>query len=210
MIVNKNHNEGTRETNKTKNRQAIIEAGIRIFIDKGVSETTVRDIIRSTGLASGTFYNYFNSKEEVLVAIFDDFAKEIGKSVRDENVQPESFEEFLRIKLTRFFKFVSSKPEIYMIMSNNHNLVNNFSINTPQIILEIDYLKEEISDYIKKGVFPNFDVDLFALVVRPITDSLAQEMMSQKKLILINILKNVLISLRRVLECKYVSFCCSS
>ena len=182
MIVNKNHNEGTRETNKTKNRQAIIEAGIRIFIDKGVSETTVRDIIRSTGLASGTFYNYFNSKEEVLVAIFDDFAKEIGKSVRDENAQPESFEEFLRIKLTRFFKFVSSKPEIYMIMSNNHNLVNNFSINTPQIILEIDYLKEEISDYIKKGVFPNFDVDLFALVVRPITDSLAQEMMSQKKI----------------------------
>jgi AcrR family transcriptional regulator len=182
MIVNKNHNEGTRETNKTKNRQAIIEAGIRVFIDKGVSETTVRDIIRSTGLASGTFYNYFNSKEEVLVAIFDDFAKEIGKSVRDENVQPESFEEFLRIKLTRFFKFVSSKPQIYMIMSNNHNLVNNFSINTPQIILEIDYLKEEISDYIKKGVFPNFDVDLFALVVRPITDSLAQEMMSQKKI----------------------------
>ena len=182
MIVNKNHNEGTRETNKTKNRQAIIEAGIRVFIDKGVSETTVRDIIRSTGLASGTFYNYFNSKEEVLVAIFDDFAKEIGKSVRDENVQPESFEEFLRIKLTRFFKFVSSKPEIFMIMSNNHNLVNNFSINTPQIILEIDYLKEEISDYIEKGVFPNFDVDLFALVVRPITDSLAQEMMSQKKI----------------------------
>jgi len=182
MTVNKNHNEGTRETNKTKNRQAIIEAGIRIFIDKGVSETTVRDIIRSTGLASGTFYNYFNSKEEVLVAIFDDFAKEIGKSVRDENVQPESFEEFLRIKLTRFFKFVSSKPEIYMIMSNNHNLVNNFSINTPQIILEIDYLKEEISDYIKKGVFPNFDVDLLALVVRPITDSLAQEMISQKKI----------------------------
>ena len=182
MIVNNNHNESTRETNKTKNRQAIIEAGIRVFIDKGVSETTVRDIIRSTGLASGTFYNYFNSKEEVLVAIFDDFAKEIGKSVRDENVQPESFEEFLRIKLTRFFKFVSSKPEIYMIMSNNHNLVNNFSINTPQIILEIDYLKEEISDYIEKGVFPNFDVDLFALVVRPITDSLAQEMMSQKKI----------------------------
>ena len=182
MIITNNHNDGARATNKTKNRQAIIKAGIRIFIDKGVSETTVRDIIRSTGLASGTFYNYFNSKEEVLVAIFDDFAKEIGKSVRDENVQPESFEEFLRIKLTRFFKFVSSKPEIFMIMSNNHNLVNNFSINTPQIILEIDYLKEEISDYIKKGVFPNFDVDLFALVVRPITDSLAQEMMSQKKI----------------------------
>ena len=51
MIVTNNHNDGARATNKTKNRQAIIKAGIRIFIDKGVSETTVRDIIRSTGIS---------------------------------------------------------------------------------------------------------------------------------------------------------------
>ena len=182
MTANNNYNDGVRETNKTKNRRLILEAGIRVFIDKGVAETTVRDIIRSTGLASGTFYNYFKSKEDVLVAIFDDFAKEIGKNIRIDDTQPNNFEDFLRIKVTRFFKFVSSKPEIYMIMSNNHNLVNNFSINTPQIILEIDYLKEEIKDGIKKGIFPNFDVDLFALVIRPITDAVAQEMIAQKKI----------------------------
>lgn len=181
MIADNNYNDGIRETNKTKNRRLILEAGIRVFIAKGVAETTVRDIIRSTGLASGTFYNYFKSKEDVLVAIFDDFAKEIGKNIRIDDTQPSNFEDFLRIKVTRFFKFVSSKPEIYMIMSNNHNLVNNFSINTPQIILEIDYLKEEIKDGIKKGIFPNFDVDLFALVIRPITDAVAQEMIAQKK-----------------------------
>ena len=182
MIADNNYNDGVRETNKTKNRRLILEAGIRVFIDKGVAEATVRDIIRSTGLASGTFYNYFKSKEDVLVAIFDDFAKEIGKNIRIDDTQPNNFEDFLRIKVTRFFKFVSSKPEIYMIMSNNHNLVNNFSINTPQIILEIDYLKEEIKDGIKKGIFPNFDVDLFALVIRPITDAVAQEMIAQKKI----------------------------
>jgi AcrR family transcriptional regulator len=182
MIADNNYNDGVRETNKTKNRRLILEAGIRVFIAKGVAETTVRDIIRSTGLASGTFYNYFKSKEDVLVAIFDDFAKEIGKNIRIDDTQPNNFEDFLRIKVTRFFKFVSSKPEIYMIMSNNHNLVNNFSINTPQIILEIDYLKEEIKDGIKKGIFPNFDVDLFALVIRPITDAVAQEMIAQKKI----------------------------
>ena len=182
MIADNNYNDGVRETNKTKNRRLILEAGITVFIAKGGAETTVRDIIRSTGLASGTFYNYFKSKEDVLVAIFDDFAKEIGKNIRIDDTQPNNFEDFLRIKVTRFFKFVSSKPEIYMIMSNNHNLVNNFSINTPQIILEIDYLKEEIKDGIKKGIFPNFDVDLFALVIRPITDAVAQEMIAQKKI----------------------------
>ena len=182
MIADNNYNDDVRETNKTKNRRLILEAGIIAFIAKGVAEPTVRDIIRSTGLASGTSYNYFKSKEDVLVAIFDDFAKEIGKNIRIDDTQPSNFEDFLRIKVTRFFKFVSSKPEIYMIMSNNHNLVNNFSINTPQIILEIDYLKEEIKDGIKKGIFPNFDVDLFALVIRPITDAVAQEMIAQKQI----------------------------
>ena len=63
-----------RELTKTNNRSLIIASGINVFVDKGVAEATVRDIIRATGLASGTFYNYFKSKEEVLVAIFDDFA----------------------------------------------------------------------------------------------------------------------------------------
>jgi AcrR family transcriptional regulator len=110
MIADNNYNDGVRETNKTKNRRLILEAGIKVFIAKGVAETTVRDIIRSTGLASGTFYNYFKSKEDVLVAIFDDFAKEIGKNIRIDDTQPNNFEDFLRIKVTRFFKFVSSKP----------------------------------------------------------------------------------------------------
>ena len=88
MKLKINNTEGIRETNKTKNRQLIIEAGIKVFINKGVAEATVRDIIRSTGLASGTFYNYFKSKEEVLVAIFDDFALEIGKNIRVDAKKP--------------------------------------------------------------------------------------------------------------------------
>jgi AcrR family transcriptional regulator len=62
-----------REVTKSNNRSLIINAGIKVFMEKGVSEATVRDIIRFTGLASGTFYNYFSSKEEVLVAIVDNF-----------------------------------------------------------------------------------------------------------------------------------------
>ena len=46
MIADNNYNDGVRETNKTKNRRLILEAGIKVFIAKGVAETTVRDIIR--------------------------------------------------------------------------------------------------------------------------------------------------------------------
>lgn len=171
-----------RELTKSNNRSLIIASGINVFIKKGLAEATVRDIIRSTGLASGTFYNYFKSKEEVLVAIFDDSAKEIGENFRsDKHTIPKDFESFLRNKISTFLNYISKKPEIYFIMSNNHNLVTNFSINTPQIILEIDYLKEEVMEGVKEGVFPKIDIDLFALVTRPVVDSLAQEMILHGK-----------------------------
>ena len=117
------------------------------------------------------------------MAIFDDFASEIGENIRsNKHAVPKDFESFLRIKISTFLNYINNKPEMYLIMSNNHNLVTNFSINTPQIILEIDYLKEEVMEGIKEGVFPEIDVDLFALVTRPVVDSLAQEMILQKKL----------------------------
>ncbi|MDA9643114.1 TetR/AcrR family transcriptional regulator [bacterium] len=170
-----------REITKSNNRKLIIDSGIKVFVEKGVAEATVRDIIRSTGLASGTFYNYFKSKEDVLVAIFDDFALDIGENIRSKKDIPKDFEEFLSTKITTFLTYVLNKPELHLIMSNNHNTVSNFSINTPQIILEIDYIKKEIKEGIKKGIFPEIDFNLFGLVLRPVADSIAHEMLKQKK-----------------------------
>ena len=63
---------GKRANSKAANRRAILTAARRVFALIGYEATTVRDIIRETNLASGTFYNYFKSKEEVFQAIAED------------------------------------------------------------------------------------------------------------------------------------------
>ena len=178
---NKVESINKREVTKSNNRSLIINSGIKVFMEKGVSEATVRDIIRFTGLASGTFYNYFSSKEEVLVAIVDDFALGIGQILRINKDKPKDFEEYLLIRITLFLNYVTSRPELYLIMTNNQNTINNFSIITPQVILEIDFLKEEVKKGTEKGIFPAIDFEIFALVVRPVVDALAQDMMLQKR-----------------------------
>jgi AcrR family transcriptional regulator len=161
-----------REVTKSNNRSLIINAGIKVFMEKGVSEATVRDIIR---------FNYFSSKEEVLVAIVDDFALGIGQILRINKDKPKDFEEYLLIRITIFLNYVISRPELYLIMTNNQNIINNFSIITPQVILEIDFLKEEVKKGTEKGIFPEIDFELFALVLQPVVDALAQDMMLQKR-----------------------------
>src|SRR5262249_5306405 len=57
---------GKRERNKQANRQAILDAAQKIFLARGYDAVTIRDVIGETELASGTFYNYFRTKEDLL------------------------------------------------------------------------------------------------------------------------------------------------
>ena len=50
-------------------KNEIIDAAEKLFASKGYDKATVNDILTATGIAKGTFYYYFKSKEEVLDAI---------------------------------------------------------------------------------------------------------------------------------------------
>jgi len=52
----------------------IFEAARRLFVEKGFDATTVSDIVKDVGVSQGAFYWYFDSKEDILVAIADEYA----------------------------------------------------------------------------------------------------------------------------------------
>jgi AcrR family transcriptional regulator len=54
-------------------RRDILEAATRLFRERGFDPTTVQAIAGSAGVAAGTVYLYFSSKEAILLALFQDF-----------------------------------------------------------------------------------------------------------------------------------------
>ena len=50
--------------------QAIIDAAVRVFARNGYYNSRVSDIAREAGIASGTIYLYFKTKDEILVTLF--------------------------------------------------------------------------------------------------------------------------------------------
>jgi AcrR family transcriptional regulator len=73
---------GRREQTKAHNRAAILAAAREVFAQLGYDAAGVRDVIRRTDLASGTFYNYFPDKEAVFRAVIDDSAQEVRRRLR--------------------------------------------------------------------------------------------------------------------------------
>ena len=86
---------GRRAVKRQNNRDAMLDAARDVFAEIGYGGTTVRDIIRRTNLASGTFYNYFNSKEAVFNALSDEIGTEFRQPLRDVRQRATSFDGFI-------------------------------------------------------------------------------------------------------------------
>ena len=58
-------------------RREFIDTAEKLFLTKGYNETTISDIVKSAGVAQGTFYYYFKTKDEILDAIADNYLLEM-------------------------------------------------------------------------------------------------------------------------------------
>src|SRR5262244_2631642 len=68
--------------------QQIIEAAVRVFARRGYYNSRVSDIAREAGIAAGTIYLYFKTKDDILVSLFRDkmahFVDVVRKAIADE------------------------------------------------------------------------------------------------------------------------------
>ena len=53
----------------------IIDAAMKLFLEKGYENTTMQDIVEASGMSKGAIYHYFKSKQEI-VAYLSDYEKE--------------------------------------------------------------------------------------------------------------------------------------
>ncbi|TCZ65955.1 TetR/AcrR family transcriptional regulator [Roseicella aquatilis] len=100
---------GRRLRTKTRNREAILAAARQVFAELGYEAASVRDIIRRTDLASGTFYNYFRSKEEIARALATDAAERLRPVLRAERERAVSLEAWLEGAIGAYFRFLAEE-----------------------------------------------------------------------------------------------------
>jgi AcrR family transcriptional regulator len=62
---------GKRNENKEKTKKAILAAALKLFAEKGFYNTSTRAVSREAGIAEGTLFNYFETKEDLALYFFD-------------------------------------------------------------------------------------------------------------------------------------------
>jgi len=172
---------GKREETKASNRLAIIDAARRVFAELGYGATTVRDIIRATDLASGTFYNYFKSKEEVFQALQDETALRVRPRLRAERVRARNFEEVISGSFRTFFDFVKNDQATFATMQRNPDL-QRVRIDTPEVVAGFDELRADLEIAIRNGVVPDTDADLLMATMVGVAFEVANHLITRDDL----------------------------
>lgn len=77
---------GVREQKKRETYERIAEVGLSMFMDRGFESTTIDEIARASGISRRTFFYYFKSKEDVLLAHSGSgFSKSLYAAVLEES-----------------------------------------------------------------------------------------------------------------------------
>lgn len=166
---------GKREQTKAQNRLTILAAARQVFEELGYGATTVRDIIRATPLASGTFYNYFQSKEEVFQAIQDESALRIRPRLHEERAKATTVEEFISGTFRTFFEFVAGDHSDFRALRMNTDTLR-VRMDTPETIAGFEELREDLVGAIAKGMFPPVDADFLMAAIVGVAFELAERM----------------------------------
>ncbi len=100
----------------------VLTCAHKLFIEKGFQATSIQDILDESGIAKGTLYNYFSSKNELLIALFKTLYKKmekerndllIGQDPSDINIFIKQFE--LQMETNRANKLISLFEEVIFI-----------------------------------------------------------------------------------------------
>ena len=172
---------GKREQTKVQNRAAILDAAREVFGELGYDNATVRDIIRRTGLAAGTFYNYYRSKEEVAAALSDDGARRFAPILKAQRAKASDGEGFVRAALSAYFNFLADEHQTWLARRPaDEPHVHIIHGETPEMVAVFNEVRDVFTEEIRQGGGMAADLDYLAAACIGVAREVGDQMLTRR------------------------------
>ncbi len=171
---------GKRARSKAANRDAILKAARGVFARLGYEATTVRDIIRETSLAAGTFYNYFKSKEEVFEAIAGDSVERFRPRLERIRASAGTFEDYIRGAFGAYFQFLHDENCDAIAGGAPHIALIGVRVDTPEMHAIFEEIRSDIERVMLRGEAPQVDAEYLTAAAVGIAREMGDHMLTRR------------------------------
>jgi AcrR family transcriptional regulator len=102
-------------------RDAILTAAVELFVERGYHGTAVPAIAERAGVAAGTIYHHFDSKEQLVNAVFELWKERIVRQVHEHFPAAASPREQFRAMWNQMAAFALANPQPYSFLEFHHH-----------------------------------------------------------------------------------------
>ena len=152
------------EEEQIRRRHEIFGASVKLFLRNGFQETSMREIAETAGIGKSTLYDYFKTKDEILVWGVEDQIMDLTVEVQEIVKQPAPAIKRLRQAMKTHLEFLVSSKEFYLKLSFEVQRLNLESQKRIQVRRHAyqDLIRQLIDEGIAEGSFRKVDSLLVA------------------------------------------------
>ncbi|MBL9108943.1 MAG: TetR/AcrR family transcriptional regulator, partial [Myxococcales bacterium] len=147
--------EAERPRRSGDKRERILAAAVRVFAKNGFYATRVSEVAKAAGVADGTIYLYFRSKDELLVSLFEDRVEKLLAFMKRELPLRKDARERLRAVIELQLGLLEDERDlaevITVILRQSTKLMKEFA--APRFMAYLDAIAKVVAEGQAEGVF---------------------------------------------------------
>jgi len=149
--------------NESPTRKRILNEALRLFVERGLSQTTTRDIAGAAGIAEGTIYRHFGSKDDLAWEIFATNFTAFAQVLERAHQAHDSLRAKLNSMVGRFCVFFDQDRTLftYLLLSQHGHLQRV----TEDMAHPVIVLRDVIADGIRRREIPERDPEVLTAMV---------------------------------------------
>lgn len=143
-------------------KSALLQAALKLFTERGFHGTSTAQISKEAGVATGTLFNYFPTKEDLINALYFDVKGKLSRSMGKDLETQSTFHDKLKKIWYNMTEWGINNPEDFLFVGQfcSSPYITSYTreIVSKEYVFLFDLVKEGISD----GDIRDYSVELVA------------------------------------------------
>ncbi|MBS4026190.1 MAG: TetR/AcrR family transcriptional regulator [Clostridia bacterium] len=153
-------------------REMILEAAIKVFVEKGFKDAKIEEIAQEANVGKGTVYEYFASKKELFMDMIKYTVEHYMERIKAQVLVAANSKEQLRLVALGHINYSNEYRQMYRVFIQDHSWIGQeFSLWMLKIWQKkVDGVEKILQAGINKGEFGEMDTRLTATMILGMLD----------------------------------------
>jgi len=131
-------------------KTAIMDAALKLFTERGFHDTSTAQISKDAGVATGTLFNYFPTKEDLINSLYFEVKGRLSRSIKEGIDAETTFQGRMKKLWSNFIRFGVNNPEEFLFIEQFSSSPYITKITREEVMKDYVFILDLVEDFKKE------------------------------------------------------------